>query len=98
MEDAEWFAFAEVRNQDVVISDLHESDERDRSAIFTQPKRRLVEHMLSSSGRAAFIVDEAVTMTEDGAGPVRSPTSSSAAALRPRGPCPHASGDRLVRH
>jgi hypothetical protein len=78
MEDAEWFAFADVRNQDVVISDLHESDERDGSAIFTQPKSRLVEHMLSSSGRAAFIVDEAVTMTEDEAGSVHSPTSSGA--------------------
>jgi hypothetical protein len=66
-EDAESFAFrtGAVRNPDVVIWDLHESDERDRGAIFATLKARLVEHMLASSGRAAFIVDEAVTVTED---------------------------------
>jgi hypothetical protein len=50
---------------DVVIWDLHESDERDRGAIFAALKTRLVEHLLAHPGRAAFIVDEAVTVTED---------------------------------
>jgi hypothetical protein len=65
--DAEAFEFRteSVRNPDVVIWDLHESDERDRGAIFAALKTRLVEHLLTHPGRAAFIVDEAVTVTED---------------------------------
>lgn len=63
--DAEAFDFPRVVNPDVVIWDLHESDERDRGAIFAQLKAKLVEHLLVSPGRAAFIVDEAVTVTED---------------------------------
>jgi PHD/YefM family antitoxin component YafN of YafNO toxin-antitoxin module len=52
-------------NPDVVIWDRRESDERDRAAILAQLKARLVEHLLVCPGRAAFIVDEAVTVTED---------------------------------
>jgi hypothetical protein len=57
-----------VRNDDaadVVIWDLHESDERDRGAIFATLKAKLVSHLLATPGRAAFIVDEAVTVTEE---------------------------------
>jgi hypothetical protein len=61
--DAESFNFADVANPDVVIWDLHEFDERDRGAIFAALKTRLVEHLLTHPGRAAFIVDEAVTVT-----------------------------------
>jgi hypothetical protein len=50
---------------DVLIWDLHESDERDRSEIFAILKVALVAHLLAYPGRAAFIVDEAVTVTED---------------------------------
>jgi hypothetical protein len=63
--DAEVFTFASVCNPDVVIWDLHESDERDRGAIFATLKGHLVAHLLKHPGRAAFIVDEAVTVTED---------------------------------
>jgi hypothetical protein len=63
--DAEAFDFADVRSPDVVIWDLHESDEADRGAIFAQLKSKLVGHLLAAPGRAAFIVDEAVTVTED---------------------------------
>ena len=48
-----------------MIWDLHESDERDRGAIFAALKSALVAHLLEHPGRAAFIVDEAVTVTED---------------------------------
>jgi hypothetical protein len=97
--DAAAFSFADVTNPDVVIWDLHESDERDRGAIFAALKARLVEHMLAVPGRAAFIVDEAVTVPEDelGArtlgdlGPPRPP-------LRPRAARADAAGDGLVRH
>jgi hypothetical protein len=65
LEDAEVFSFADVANPDVVIWDLHESDEADRGAIFAQLKSKLVGHLLAVPGRAAFIVDEAVTVTED---------------------------------
>jgi hypothetical protein len=47
-----------------VIWDLHESDERDRGAIFAALKAHLA-HLLEHPGRAAFIVDEAVMVTED---------------------------------
>lgn len=50
---------------DVLIWDLHESDERDRGAIFAILKAALVAHLLAYPGRAAFVVDEAVTVTED---------------------------------
>jgi hypothetical protein len=53
------------RFPDVVIWDLHESTEQDRGAIFAALKAKLVTHMLVHPGRAAFIVDEAVTVTED---------------------------------
>jgi hypothetical protein len=62
---AEVFSFADVANPDVVIWDLHESDEDDRGAIFAELKKHLVEHLLAHPGRAAFIVDEAVIVTED---------------------------------
>src|SRR5205807_3913519 len=63
--EAATFSFSQVANPDVVIWDLHESDERDRGEIFTALKSKLVEHLLAVPGRAAFIVDEAVTVTED---------------------------------
>jgi hypothetical protein len=73
VEDARHFAdlWAETphgRGQwsaDVLIWDLHESDERDRGAIFAILKTALVSHLLAYPGRAAFIVDEAVTVTEN---------------------------------
>jgi hypothetical protein len=70
IEDAEAFRFIGANlgpgaNDDVVIWDLHESDERDRGAIFAVLKAKLVEHLIAVPGRAAFIVDEAVTVTED---------------------------------
>src|SRR5947209_2280553 len=70
IEDAEAFHFIGVglgprKHDDVVIWDLHESDERDRGAIFATLKAKLVAHLLVTPGRAAFIVDEAVTVTED---------------------------------
>jgi hypothetical protein len=54
-----------LAKRDVVIWDLHESDERDGGAIFTAVKAVMVTHLLEHPGRAAFIVDEAVTVTED---------------------------------
>jgi hypothetical protein len=63
--EAEEFDFANVCNPDVVIWDLHESDERDRGFIFAALKAHLVAYMLANPGRAALIVDEAVTVTED---------------------------------
>jgi hypothetical protein len=65
LADIEGFDFSRARNSDVVIWDLHESDERDRGAIFAALKARLVAYLLVHPGRAAFIVDEAVTVTED---------------------------------
>jgi hypothetical protein len=52
----------------VVIWDLHESDKRDRGAIFAQLKVKVVGHLFSAPDRAAFIVDEGVTVTEDEVG------------------------------
>jgi hypothetical protein len=63
--DASAFCFVAVDNPDVVIWDLHESDERDRGAIFAALKAHLVTHLLARPGRAAFVVDEAVTVTDD---------------------------------
>lgn len=65
LDDAEAFQFAAIASPDVVIWDLHESDERDRGAIFAALKAKLVTHLLAHPGRAAFIVDEAVTVTDD---------------------------------
>jgi hypothetical protein len=65
VEHAESFEFADCINPSVVIWDLHDSDETDRGAIFAVLKTKLVQHLLVNSGRAAFIVDEAVTVTED---------------------------------
>ena len=63
--EAEEFDFHNVENPDVVIWDLHDSDERDRGAIFAALRAHLVRHLLEHPGRAAFVVDEAVTVTED---------------------------------
>jgi hypothetical protein len=41
LTDAEAFSFVDVPNPDVVIWDLHESDERDRGAIFAALKTAL---------------------------------------------------------
>jgi hypothetical protein len=68
LADVEAFAFDQVDNLDVVIWDLHESDEDDRGAIFAELKKHLVEHLLAHPGRAALIVDEAVTVAEEGIG------------------------------
>ncbi len=59
------FNFADVVNPDVIIWDLHESAEQDRGAIFAALKAPLVAHLLAHPGRAAFVVDKAVTVTED---------------------------------
>ncbi len=48
-----------------MIWDLHESDECDRGAISVTLKAHLMAHLLEDPGRAAFIVGEAVTVTED---------------------------------
>jgi len=64
-DDAAHFSFTDVANPDVVIFDLHESAELDRGAIFATLKAHLVAHLLANPGRAAFVVDEAVTVTED---------------------------------
>jgi hypothetical protein len=63
--EAEAFSFSDIANPDVVLWDLHDSDEHDRGAIFAALKAKLVEHLLRHPGRAAFIVDEAVTVTDD---------------------------------
>jgi hypothetical protein len=63
--EPEEFSFANVGNPDLVIWGLHESDERYRGLIFAALKANLLAYMLSHRGRAAFIVDEAVTVTED---------------------------------
>jgi hypothetical protein len=73
IQDAERFAtlWAETphgRGQwsaDMIIWDLHESDERDRGAIFAILKSAVAAHLLAYPGRAAFFVDEAVTLTDD---------------------------------
>ena len=64
-DDAAHFSFTDVANPDVVIFDLHESAELDRGAIFATLKAHLVAHLLANPSRAAFVVDEAVTVTED---------------------------------
>ena len=68
LAEAEAFRFDDVVNPEVVIWDLLDSAEQDRGAIFAQLKAHLVAHLLAHPGRAAFIVDEAVTVTEDDLG------------------------------
>jgi len=63
--DAEAFEFRQLWNAEVVVWELHESDEGDRGAIFATLKAKLVDYLLAHPGRAAVIVDEAVTVTED---------------------------------
>ena len=65
VDAAEAFDFGACSNADVVIWDLHESDEGDRARIFATLKAKLVAHLLMDTRRAAFIVDEAVTVTEE---------------------------------
>lgn len=67
-DDAEAFSFDQVLNPNGVIWDLHESDERDRGVIFALLKTHLGALLLAGPGRAAFIVDEVVTVTEDDVG------------------------------
>src|SRR5204863_6129437 len=60
------FSFDDVANPDVVIWDLHESDERDRGRIFAELKAKLCAYQLAGTKRrCALVVDEAVTVTED---------------------------------
>lgn len=59
------FSFDAVPNPDVVCWDLHESDEADRGVIFAELSRKLIAHLLATTGRAALVVDEAVTVTDD---------------------------------
>jgi hypothetical protein len=65
LADAEAFGFDQVHNPDVVMWDLHESDDAERGLIFAELKAKLCAHLLATRGRAALIVDEAVTVTED---------------------------------
>jgi hypothetical protein len=65
LAEAEAFSFDQVPNPDVVMWDLHESDEAERGRIFAELKAKLCAHLLATHGRAALIVDEAVTVTED---------------------------------
>jgi hypothetical protein len=62
---AEAFSFEDVPNPNVVLWDLHESEEVDRGRIFAELTRKLCAHLLATHGRAALVVDEAVTVTED---------------------------------
>jgi hypothetical protein len=74
VDDAQVFHFIGAdlgpgKNDDVVIFDLRDSDEAVRGEIFAVLKGKLVEHLLATPGkRAALIVDEAVTVSEDEAG------------------------------
>jgi hypothetical protein len=66
LADAECFAFDQVPNPDVVVWDLHESDETDRGAIFASLKRKLCAYQLAGKKRRmALVVDEAITVSED---------------------------------
>lgn len=65
VREAVSFSFDTVPNPDVVLWDLHESEEEDRGRIFAELTRKLCAHLLATHGRAALIVDEAVTVTED---------------------------------
>jgi hypothetical protein len=94
--DAEGFDFEDYVNPDVVIWDLHESDERDRSVIFAGLKSDLVAYMLGRPGRAAFIVDEAVTVTEDKLGARTLRPGPPRPTLRPRGARADPARNRLV--
>jgi len=68
LRDAEEFSFDDVANPNVVLWDLHESDEAVRGRIFAALTRKLCAHLLATHGRAALVVDEAVTVTEDEVG------------------------------
>lgn len=68
LAEAEAFSFDDVENPDVVMWDLHESEEEERGKIFAALQRKLCAHLLATHGRAALIVDEAVTVTGDDAG------------------------------
>jgi hypothetical protein len=67
VDDARAFHFIGIdlgpgKNDDVVMFDMHESDEAARGEILASLKGKLVEHLLATPGkRAALIVDEAVT-------------------------------------
>ncbi len=50
LADAEHFCFTDVASPDVVVWDLHESDERDRGAIFATLKAHLVTGRTCSMG------------------------------------------------
>jgi hypothetical protein len=64
--DAERFSFDQVANPNVVVWDLHESDEAERGAIFATLKANLCAYQLSGrKRRMALVVDEAITVTED---------------------------------
>jgi hypothetical protein len=64
--DAEAFAFDQVPNPDVVVWDLHESDEAERGAIFATLKAKLCAYQLAGvRRRCALVIDEALTVTED---------------------------------
>lgn len=65
---AKAFSFDDVENPDVVMWDLHESEEDVRGEIFAELQRKLCAHLLATHGRAALIVDEAVTVTYDEVG------------------------------
>ena len=59
------FSFDHVPNPDVVVWDLHESDEASRGAIFAELMAKLCAYQLSGCRRRmALVVDEAVTVTE----------------------------------
>ena len=47
-----------------MIWDVHESDAADRGTFLSVLRGKLIEQLLAVPGRAAFIVDEAVTVTE----------------------------------
>src|SRR5207253_9089765 len=66
LAEAEGFHFIGVnlgpgRNDDVVIWDLHESDETERGLILAELKRQLCAHLVASHGGGAVVVDAAVT-------------------------------------
>src|SRR6266851_6877279 len=71
-------SMASPSRSDVVIGDLHTSDERDRGAIFAGPPG-LPGRGHASPRRPALIVDDAVTVTKMNSGPARSATWSAAA-------------------
>jgi hypothetical protein len=66
LAEAKAFSFDQVANPDVVVWDLHESDEAERGAIFATLKAKLCAYQLAGARRrCALVVDEALTVTED---------------------------------